>query len=67
MTGDQQRDFAKLHHRPTPADRVLSVVYKEVLSGYGPMKESLQEVWRADDESAITSLLEQFGPAPKEL
>jgi hypothetical protein len=66
-SGDQQRDFAQLRRVEAPLDRVLSVIYKEVCNGYGPVQESQQEQWRSDDAATVTALLDRFGPPPKSL
>lgn len=65
--GNIQRDLAPLLRQPAPADRVLSVVYKETSSGYGSVYGEPEDAWRSDDQVLIAELLTKFGPAPEEL
>lgn len=67
LEGDRQQDFSALLRRAVPADRVLSVVYKETSSGIGAVFGSRGEVWRSDNEGLIAELLKKFGDAPNEL
>jgi hypothetical protein len=67
ISGDKQEDSSPLRRRPAPADRILSVIYKETSSGFGPVYGSREEVWRSGDAVLIAELLEKFGTAPREL
>jgi hypothetical protein len=66
-SGDEKTDFAPVKSKPTPVDRVLTVTYKEVSNGYGPVHSSHQEIWRVSDDDAIAALVGAFGSAPKSL
>lgn len=67
IEGDKQRDFAPLVRQPIPESRVLSVVYKETGSGYGPVNCSQQQQWQSTDVVLLEELLNKYGPPPKEL
>jgi hypothetical protein len=65
--GDEKTEFAPVKSQPTPVDRVLTLTYKEVSNGYGPVHLSRQEIWRISDNDAIVALVAAFGDAPKSL
>lgn len=53
---------------PTPADRVVTCLYREVMSSSSsPMSRFVDEVWRSPDAAAVEALLAKFGPCPREL
>lgn len=65
-TGDRKRDNS-MSKGDIPFDRVLTMRFKEECNGYGPGHGFQEEVWRSTDHQLVAQLLQQFGPAPKEL
>jgi hypothetical protein len=65
--GTEKTDFQKID-RESPADRVLSVVYKEFASSHhSKMEVSLNATWQSSDAEAIATLKEKFGLPPNHL
>jgi hypothetical protein len=65
--GAEKTDFNRTDRDP-PADRVLTVTYKEhVSSSFSAMDATVREEWRSPDAALVAALLNQFGPAPEHL
>jgi hypothetical protein len=65
--GTEKEDFRRVDREP-PADRVLTVVYRQFLSSsYSKMEESLDTTWQSHDATAIAVLKEKFGSPPQQL
>lgn len=67
VSGNERRDTGQPVTRQTPQDRVLTAIYKETCSGYGPVYESQDTLWESDDKRRVEKLLGEFGPPPKHL
>jgi hypothetical protein len=65
IRGSERTDFSKTIKEP-PTDRVLTVTYTDENSGYSA-HQSHSEDWRGEDADSVAALLEQYGPAPKQL
>jgi hypothetical protein len=66
--GSEKMDFSPVRVRNPPTDRALSVKYNEyIATGFTKMEAIQSEIWRSNDESAITGLLDKFGRAPRQL
>lgn len=65
--GSEKTDFS-LTTREPPADRLVTVRYREFLSdlGGGGEKGTI-EMWSSSNRSAIAKLRAQFGPPPERL
>jgi hypothetical protein len=65
--GTEKEDFRRVDREP-PADRVLTVVYREFMSSrFSPMEKSSRIEWRSDDVAIITALTAKYGAAPQQL
>lgn len=65
--GGEKTDFS-LKTREPPADRVLSVRYRELVSDSGgPAERGTIEIWSGANKSAIAKLRAQYGPPPDRL
>ena len=65
--GSEKTDFS-LKTREPPADRVLTVRYRELISDRGGGGErGTIEMWSGSNRSAIAKLRAQFGPWPEHL
>ena len=66
--GSWQTDFHAQVSLPPPEDRVLTYEHREEMSSpYSRMVVTDRELWRSGNEERVTSLLEQYGPPPKEI
>lgn len=66
--GSEREDFTGTQQKSPPNNRVLSVLYKEVLpSAFSVLKKSCEEVWSTDDIDLIKQLKAQFGECPDHL
>lgn len=65
VRGSERTDFGREEVEP-PSDRVVTVRYIDENSGY-KAHQSHSEEWRSDDDVAVKSLLDQYGPAPAHL
>lgn len=65
--GSEKEDFNSTE-RPTPLDRVCTYRWREYLSStFSTMDRKLELLWETDDKSALQSLKQKFGDAPKNL
>ena len=67
IVGDRQLGDARLHHRPTPVDQVLSTVFRITTDDAGRKRLFFQEMWRSRNNAQVLGLLARFGTAPARL
>ncbi|QCI13342.1 hypothetical protein E6B08_19100 [Pseudomonas putida] len=66
--GTEREDFKPTVNRDAPADCVMTCKHSEVMSSsFSPVKSTDHTIWKHSDEQLLSSLLEQYGPAPKHL
>lgn len=67
IVGDRQLGDAPLHHRPAPANQVLSIVFRITTDGEGRKRLFFQEMWRSKNNAQVLGLLARFGSPPARL
>ena len=66
--GSWKIDFGSVNHKDYPDDRVLTCQYHERLSSpFSQWQKYVDEIWRSDNESDVTELLQKFSNCPEYL
>ena len=65
--GSERVDVGNVTPRDPPADRVLTVRYREYSSWGANLTVYQDELWRSPDVESVDSLLRQFCEAPRSL
>lgn len=66
VRGTEREDFGRITSRPTPANAVMSITWKEECNGYGPV-HSAHTDQNVRNQVEADKLIERFGPPPKHL
>lgn len=68
VRGSEREDFAETKRRNPPVDRVLTVLYKEVISSAcSGLHKNSEETWSSGDKDSILLLKKKFGECPNVL
>ena len=68
VRGSEQIDFRQAEISEPPQNRLLTCVYKEVLSSpFGALNKSVEEKWRSDKKEDVETLLKKYGACPEAL